>query len=71
MKSVSVDQSDGLRMEICVLYLSHLQLVLADLIVCSTRGFPCILAEWFWPTVMSLSFTNGSPEDSCNKRDDT
>ena len=29
-------------------------LVLAELIVCSTRGFACILAKWFWPTVMSL-----------------
>ena len=25
-------------------------LVLAELIVCSTRGFACILAKWFWPT---------------------
>ena len=43
-------------------------LVLADLIVCSTRGFACILAKWFWPTVMSLSLTYGSPEAPCNKR---
>ena len=42
-------------------------LVIAELIVCSTRGFACILAKWFWPTVMSLSFTYGSPEASCNK----
>ena len=42
-------------MEIGVLYLSHAMLVLAELIVCSMRGFACILAEWFWPTVMSLS----------------
>ena len=42
-------------MEIGVLYLSHAMLVLAELIVCSTRGFTCILAKWFWPTVMSLS----------------
>ena len=58
-------------MEISILYLSHAMLVLADLIVCSTRGFACILAKWFWPTVMSLSFTYGSPEASCNKRADT
>ena len=32
------DQSGGLRMEIGVLYLSHAMLVLAELIVCSTRG---------------------------------
>ena len=69
--SVSVDQSGGLRMEIGVLYLSHAMLVLADLIVCSTRGFACILAKWFWPTEISLSFTYGSPEASCNKRADT
>ena len=66
-----VDQSGGLRMEIGVLYLSHVMLVLAELIVCSTRGFACILAKWFWPTVMSLSLTYGSPEASCNKRTDT
>ena len=69
--SLSVDQSGGLRMEICVLYLSHAMLVLAELIVCSTRGFACILAKWFWPTEISLSFTYGSPEASCNKRADT
>ena len=45
--------------------------VLAELIVCSTRGFACILAKWFWPTEISLSFTYGSPEASCNKRADT
>ena len=44
---MSVDQSSGLRMEIGVLYLSHAMLVLAELIVCSTRGFACILAKWF------------------------
>ena len=49
-------------MEIGVLYLSHAMLVLAELIVCSTRGFACILAKWFWPTEISLSFTYGSPE---------
>ena len=54
---MSVVQSGGLRMEIGVLYLSHAMLVLAELIVCSTRGYACILAEWFWPTVMSLSLT--------------
>ena len=58
-------------MEIDVLYLSHAMLVLAQLIVCSTRGFACILAKWFWPTVMSLCLTYGSPEASCNKRADT
>ena len=68
---MSVDQSGGLRMEISVLYLSHAMLVLAELIVCSRRGFACILAKWFWPTVMSLSLTYGSPEASCNKRADT
>ena len=68
---MSVDQSGGLRMEIGVLYLSHAMLVLAELIVCSTRGFACILAKWFWPTKISLSFTYGSPEASCNKRADT
>ena len=64
---MSVDQSDGLRMEIGVLYLSHAMLVVAELIVCSTRGFTCILAKWFWPTVMSLSLTYGSPEASCER----
>ena len=58
---MSVDQSGGLRMEIGVLYLSHAILVLAELIVCSTRGFACILAKWFWPTVMSLSLTYEVP----------
>ena len=68
---MSVDQSGALRMETGVLYLSHAMLVLAELIVCSRRGFACILAKWFWPTVMSLSLTYGSPEASCNKRADT
>ena len=58
--SLSVDQSGGLRMEIGVLYLFHGMLVLAELIVCSTRGFACILAKWFWPMEISLSFTYGS-----------
>ena len=58
-------------MEIGVLYLSHAMLVLAELIVCSTRRFSCILAKWFWPIVMSLSLTYESPEASCNKRADT
>ena len=44
-------------MEIGVLYLFHDMLVLAELIICSTRGFAYILAEWFWPTVISLSLT--------------
>ena len=52
---VCVVQSGGLRTEIGVLYLSHAMLVLAELIVCSTRECTCILAEWFWPTVTSLS----------------
>ena len=68
---MSVDQSGGLIMEIGVLYLSHAMLVLAELIVCSTRGFACILAKWFCPTVMSLSLTYRSPEASSNKRADT
>ena len=69
---MSVDQSGGLSMEIGVLYLSHAMLVLTELIVCSTRGFACILTEWFWPTLMSLSYIwYGSPEASCNKRADT
>ena len=37
--SVSVDQSGSLTMDIGVLYLSHAMLVLAELIVCSTKGF--------------------------------
>ena len=67
---MSVDQSGGLRMEIGVLYFSHAMLVLAELTVCSRRGFACILAKWFLPTVMSLSLTDGSPDASCNKRAD-
>ena len=58
---MSVVQSRGLRMEIGVVYLFHAMLVLAELIVCSTRG----LAKWFWPTVMCFSLTYGSPEASC------
>ena len=69
--SVSVNQSGEFSMEIGVLYLSRAMLVLAELIVCSTRGFACILAKWFWPTVLSLSLTYGSPEVSCIKRADT
>ena len=69
--SVSIDQFGGLRMEIGVLYLSHAMLVLAQLMVCSTKGFACILAKWFWSTVMSLSLTCGSHEASCNKRANT
>ena len=67
---MSVVQSGGLRLEICVLHLSHAMLVLAELIVCSTRGFACILAKWFWPTVMSLSLTYGSPEDEAFRKSD-
>ena len=62
LRSMSVDQSGGLSKEIGVLYLSHAMLVLAELIVCSTRGLACFLAKLFWPAVMSLSFTYGSPE---------
>ena len=58
-------------MEIGVLYTSHAMLVLAELIVCSTRGFACILGKWFWPTVMSLSPTYGSPEASSIKHSGT
>ena len=58
-------------MEIGVLYFSHAMLVVAELTVCSTRVFACILAKWFWPTVISLSLTYGIPEASCNKRADT
>ena len=64
---MSVVQSGGLRMEVVVLCLSHATLVLAELIICSTRGLACILAKWFWSTVMSLSLTYGSPEASCTK----
>ena len=32
-------------MEIGVLYLSHVMLVPAELIICSTMGFACILAK--------------------------
>ena len=58
---MSIDQSGGLGMDIGVLYLSHAMLVVAELIVCSTRGFACNLAKWFWPTEISLSLTSGSP----------
>ena len=58
-------------MEIGVVYLSHAMLVLAELIVCSTRGLACILAKWFYPTVTSLSLTYGRPEASRIKRTDT
>ena len=68
---MSVDQSGSLSMEIGVLYLSHAMMVLAELIVCSTRRFACILTKYFWPTVMSLSLTYVSPKASCNKRADT
>ena len=46
---MSVDQSGDLSIEIGVLYLSHAMLVMAELTVCSTKGFACILAKWFWP----------------------
>ena len=35
------------------------------------EGVACILAKWFWPNEISLSFTYGSPEASYNKRADT
>ena len=57
-------------MEIGVLYLSHAMLVLAELIVCSTRGFACILAKWFL-AYCDESLTYGGPKASCNKRADT
>ena len=60
---VCVVQSGGLRIEIGVLYLSYAMLVLVELIVCSTREFTCILAEWFWPTVTSLSLLHMEPGD--------
>ena len=64
---MSVDQSGGLKMDVGVLYLSHAMLVVAELIVSSTRGFACILAKWFSTTEISLSLTYGSLEASCNK----
>ena len=45
LRSVSVDQSGGLSMEIGILYFSHAMLVPAELIVCSTRRFACIVAK--------------------------
>ena len=42
---MSVNQSGGFSTEIGVLYLSHAMPVLAELIVCSTRGFACIPAK--------------------------
>ena len=41
------NQCGGLRMEVGVLYLSHAILVLAELIVCSRKGFACILGKYF------------------------
>ena len=64
-------QSCGFSMISGVWYLSQAVLVLAELIVCSTRRFTCILANWFCPTEMSLSLTYVSLEDSCNKRAET
>ena len=58
-------------MDIGALCLSHVMLVLAELIVCSRRGFACILAKWFWPTEMSIFLTHGSPGASCIKRVET
>ena len=54
LQSVSLVQSGRSSMEIGVLYLSYAMLVLAELIVCSTRGFANILAKRIWPAVMSL-----------------
>ena len=45
LQSVPVDQSGCLSGEIGVLYLSHAMLVVAELIVCSKKGFACILAK--------------------------
>ena len=59
---VGVSSSVGLGMDIGVFYLSHAVLVLAELVVSSTRGFACILAKWFWPTMMSLSLRYGTFE---------
>ena len=42
-----VEQSSGLSMDIGVLYLSHAMLVLAELIVCSTRGLHASLLSGF------------------------
>ena len=67
LQSVSVDQCGGLKMDIGDLYLSHAMLVVAELIVCSTREFACILAKWFWPTEISLSLTYGSVSFQMNK----
>ena len=44
---LSLDQSGGLSMQIDVLCLSHVMLVLVELILCSTRGFAWILANDF------------------------
>ena len=41
----SVDLSGSLTMEVGVLNLSYAMLVLAELIVCSTKGYACILAK--------------------------
>ena len=38
LRSVSVNQSGGFSVEIGVLYLSHVMLVQAELIVCSTKA---------------------------------
>ena len=51
---MSVDQSGGLSMEIGVLYLYHDMLVLAELIVYSTRGFACILGKCFGICIMKV-----------------
>ena len=48
---MSVDKSGGKDGKWCFVLVPCL-LVLAKLIVCSTRGFACILVKWFWPTVM-------------------
>ena len=63
-----VDQSGGLSMDIDVLYLFHAMLFLAELIVCSARGFACILAKWFWPSVMSVSLTYGQNEHQTKEK---
>ena len=45
---VNVSKSvGGFSMETVVLYLSHAMLVLAELIICLTRGYAFIVDQWF------------------------
>ena len=66
-----VGQLGGFSTDIGVLCLCHATLVLAELIVCSTRGFACIPTKCFRPTEMSLFLTYGLPEAPCNKQAET